>query len=208
MTSFKTRCRACLRVCCFAGKSISEYCLRDKPAERSAHYGPGDYRKMNYLTKEKPQRLESDNLILEQMPDELMIFDPDRNKAFCLNQTAAFVWRHCDGKTTVSEMTERLGEDWGKPVDEQVIWFALDLLRKDGLLAPSRALVAASGVTRRAVLQKLGTGAAMAVPLVTVLFVNPAKAHASSLAPNTPPNTESLPSRSNGGFWAWLEKIF
>ena len=97
---------------------------------------------MKYPTEEKPQRLESDNLILEQLPDELMIFDPDRNKAFCLNQTAAFVWRHCDGKTTVSEMTELLREDWGKPVDEQVVWFALDLLAKDGLLAPSTALPA------------------------------------------------------------------
>lgn len=163
---------------------------------------------MNHRTEEKPQRLESDNLILEQLPDELMIFDPDKNKAFCLNQTAAFIWRHCDGKTTVSEMTERLGEEWGKPVDERVIRFALGLLAKDGLVAPSTALPAASGVTRREVLQKLGTGAAMAVPLVTVLFVNPAKAHASSLAPNTPPGAESLPSRSPGGFWAWLEKFF
>ena len=165
---------------------------------------------MNYLTKEKPQRLESDNLILEQLPDELMIFDPDRNKAFCLNQTAAFVWRHCDGKTTIPEMTELLREDWGKPVDEQVVCFALDLLAKDGLLAPSTALRAAAGVTRREMLQKLGTGAAMAVPLVTVLFVNPAKAHASSLGTTTPSDIGSLPPKpyGGGGFWAWLEQFF
>jgi hypothetical protein len=174
---------------------------------------------MNYPTEEKPLRLESDKLILEQLPDELMIFDPDRNKAFCLNQTAAFVWRHCDGETTVSEMTELLSADWGKPVDAQVIWFALDILAKDGLLEPSTRLPeAARGITRRDLLQKVGVGAAMAVPLVTVLFVNPAKAHASSLAPDTPPPTApgslsgpptgSFHARSQGGFWAWLEKFF
>jgi hypothetical protein len=163
---------------------------------------------MNHPREEKPQRLESDKLILEQLLDELMIFDPDRNKAFCLNQTAAFVWRHCDGKTTVSEMTELLRRDWGKPVDERVIWFALDILSKDGLLAPFPALSVGTGITRRDVLQKLGTGAAMAVPLVTVLFVNPAKAHASSMAPDNISNNVSTGRQSHGGFWAWLEKIF
>ena len=163
---------------------------------------------MNYPIEETPLRLKSDKLILEQLPDELMIFDPDRNKAFCLNQTAAFVWRHCDGQTTVSEMTELLSEDWGKSVDEQVIRFALDILAKDGLLTPT-ALPAASGVTRRALLRKMGTGAAMAVPLVTVLFVHPAKAHASSMAPPaTSPNSEFSKQGSNGGFWAWLERVF
>jgi hypothetical protein len=168
---------------------------------------------MKYPIGEKPQRLESENLILEQLPDELMIFDPDRNKAFCLNQTAAFVWRHCDGRTTVSEMTALLREDTGKPVDGEVIEFALDLLAKDGLLASAVGLPAGKGVTRRALLQKMGTGAAVAVPLVTVLFVNPAKAHASSIAPpNTPtdPTYTTYGSTPNGGggFWAWLERLF
>ncbi len=163
---------------------------------------------MKNPTQEKPRRLESDKLILEQLPDELMIFDPDRNKAFCLNPTAAFVWRHCDGKTTVAQMTDLLREHWNKPADEEVIWFALDLLAQDGLLAPSTALPAGAGVTRRELLQKMGTGAAMAVPLVTVLFVHPAEAHASSTPPNTPPSSQLSGPKSHGGFWDWLEKFF
>lgn len=165
---------------------------------------------MNHLMEARPQRLESDNLIYEQLPDELMIFDPARNKAFCLNQTASFVWRHCDGATTVAEMTELLRKDWAKPVDERVVWFALDILAKDGLLAPCPALSTGAGVTRRELLQRLGTGAAMAVPLVTVLFVNPAKAHASSLPPTNVQNSvvSGTKSHGGGGFWEWLEKFF
>jgi hypothetical protein len=112
--------------------------------------------------------------------------------------------------TTVSEMTELLRQDWGKPVDEGVIRLALDILAKDGLLAPCPALSTGAGVSRRELLQKLGTGAAMAVPLVTVLCVNPAKAHASSLAPPDVENgmPSGAQSHGGGGFWEWLEKFF
>lgn len=84
-----------------------------------------------------PERLKPDTLILEQMPDELMIFDPARNKAFCLNQTAAFVWENADGKTTVAELAQLMTRKAGKPVNERVVWYALKILAKDGLLVPA-----------------------------------------------------------------------
>ena len=37
-------------------------------------------------------------LVVQEMPDEVLIYDLDTNKAHCLNQTAAFVWKSCDGK--------------------------------------------------------------------------------------------------------------
>src|ERR1700679_1798951 len=69
----------------------------------------------------RPLRLQSDSLIFEQLPNELMIYDREQKKAFCLNQTAAFVWNHADGKTNVVEMAKRLGQ----PVkeNEEVVWF-------------------------------------------------------------------------------------
>jgi hypothetical protein len=161
----------------------------------------------------KPQRLQSEELLLEELPDELMIYDPPRNKAFCLNQTAAFVWRHADGNTTVSEMTALMEQQLGKPVSEQMVWFALDMLSKDGLLASSMTVPeAVVDLSRRKLLQKLGAGA-LALPVVTVLMVSPAKAHASSTGPSGPPtvppsSTGTIPSQSSGGFWKWLEDLF
>ena len=129
----------------------------------------------------RPLRLPSDQLIVEELPDELMIYDPARSKAFCLNQTAAFVWNHSDGTRTIAEMAELMGQRLGEPVNEQVIQYALDALSKDGLLAPSTILPASCcWVTRRDLLRKLGAGAAT-LPLITVLVVSPAKAHASSI---------------------------
>ena len=123
-----------------------------------------------------PLRLQSEKLLIEELPNELMIFDQERNKAFCLNQTAAFVWKQADGKTPVAEIAKRLERDPGRPVDEQVIWFALEVLSKDGLLSSPTVppSAAAAGVTRRDLLQKMGVGA-VALPVVTVLFVSPPK---------------------------------
>ena len=161
----------------------------------------------------KPQRLQSEDLLLEELPDELMIYDPPRNKAFCLNQTAAFVWRHADGNTTVSEIRELMEKQLGKPASEQMVWFALDMLSKDGLLASSTVVPeAVVDLSRRKLLQKLGAGA-IALPVVTVLMVSPAKAHASSKGPSGPPvvppsTPAAITSQSSGGFWKWLEDLF
>jgi hypothetical protein len=135
---------------------------------------------MPYSQDEMPRRLDSEKLVLEELQDELMIYDPERHKAFCLNQSASFVWKHIDGNRTVAEITDLMGQHFGKRVPEEVVWFALDVLAKDGLLAapiPSRA-----SLTRRTLLQKFSVGAAAAVPVVTVLFVSPVRAHASSVA--------------------------
>jgi hypothetical protein len=158
----------------------------------------------------RPLRLQSDSLILEQLPNELMIYDREQKKAFCLNQTAAFVWNHADGKTSVVEMAKGLGQQSGKPAKdhEEVVWFAVKMLSKDGLLDSSTVLPPGiPELTRRKMLQRLGVGA-MALPVVTALFVSPAKAHASSMSSSVP--SKGLPSTNpqGTGFWKWIEDLF
>lgn len=36
-------------------------------------------------------------LVVQEMPDEVLVYDMDTNKAHCLNQSAAFIWKSCDG---------------------------------------------------------------------------------------------------------------
>jgi hypothetical protein len=175
---------------------------------------------MTCAKQETPQRLSAADLIVEELPDELMVYDPDRNKAFCLNQTAAFVWKHADGTKTVDEIAAVMTKELAKPVTAEMVQFALDVLAKDGLLEASETGPAIpAGVTRRELLQKFGVGA-MALPAVSVLFVSPMKAHASSAAagsdpvdppsyPNPQGTDSSLPNQHhNGGFWQWLENLF
>lgn len=128
----------------------------------------------------KPKSLKRDQLVVEELGTELMIYDQKRNQAFCLNQKAAFVWQHCDGKTTVTEIAAKLAEALGEPADEKVVQFALQSLSQDGLLEPSTFLpFVPAGMTRRDMMQKIGVRAAISLPLVTALLVATPKAHAS-----------------------------
>jgi hypothetical protein len=109
-----------------------------------------------------------------------MIYDQKRNRAFCLNQKAAFIWQRCDGKTTASALAAKLAHSSGAKIDEKVVQFALQSLSQDGLLEPSTfESVFPLGMTRRQVMQKIGVRAAVALPLVTALRVATPKAHAS-----------------------------
>ena len=135
----------------------------------------------------KPKSLSRDQLVVEDLGAELMIYDQKRNRAFCLNQKAAFIWQRCDGKTTVGELAAKLAHSSGEAIDEKVVHFALQSLFQDGLLEPCTfEPVVPVGMTRRQVIQKIGVRAAVALPLVTALMVATPKAHASGKS-KTPP---------------------
>ena len=128
----------------------------------------------------KPKSLKRDQLVVEELGTELMIYDQKRNQAFCLNQKASFVWQHCDGKTTVAEIAVKLASALDEPADEKVVQLALQSLLHDGLLEPSTFLpLVPAGMTRREMMQKIGVRAAISLPLVTALLVATPKAHAS-----------------------------
>ncbi|MFL6210406.1 MAG: PqqD family protein [Pyrinomonadaceae bacterium] len=119
-----------------------------------------------------------DNLIIRELPDEVLVYDLERDKAHCLNQTAALIWRHCDGRTSVSELARKLAHSSAAPIDERVVWFALKQLNKDQLLAAEVLPPAQmSGLTRRQMMRVLGVTAAVAIPLVTTIIApTPAQA--------------------------------
>src|SRR6266446_5108594 len=73
-------------------------------------------------------------LAMEQVEDELLVYDLERDRAFCLNRTAALVWKQCNGRTSPAEIAKRLKKQMGASVDEKVIWYALDQLGRDRLL--------------------------------------------------------------------------
>src|SRR5437870_6843105 len=125
-----------------------------------------------------------EGLVVRELPNEVLIYDRDRDKAHCLNQTAALVWKYCDGKTTVPTIARQLERDLEtKPIDERVVWYALSQLSKDHLLEDSVVPPAMlSGMTRREMVRALGVAAVIAVPLVTSI-VAPTPAQASTCLP-------------------------
>ena len=52
----------------------------------------------------------SEGLVITDLDDEILIYDKERDKAHCLNQTAALVWKYSDGKRSVAEIAQRHGK--------------------------------------------------------------------------------------------------
>jgi len=123
-------------------------------------------------------------LIVEELPGEVLVYDLDRDHAHCLNDTAAFVWQRCDGRTTAKEIAVSLGKKVSAPVAEKLVWLALDQLERNNLLA-RRAVPPPTvlGMNRREMVRALGIAAAVAVPVVTSI-VAPQAAQAATCVPS------------------------
>ena len=121
------------------------------------------------MTKRKSPnpRARKDGLIVQNLPDETLVYDLERDRAHCLNQTAAFVWRHCDGRANAKEIARALRDKVKQPVDEKLVWLAIDQLGRNHLLTETPALPRhVTGLSRREVMRALGLTAAVAIPVV------------------------------------------
>ena len=88
---------------------------------------------MKHLPKTRKQ-----NLITRDLGDELLIYDELRHRAYCLNRTAAAVWKQCNGKRSIRQISVLLGNeltgDRSMPIDERLIWHAIKQFKRDQLL--------------------------------------------------------------------------
>lgn len=107
-------------------------------------------------------------LVVQEMPEEVLIYDLDTNKAHCLNNTAAFVWKSCDGNNSISDIAKMFETEVGKNVPEDLIWLALEQLNDKNLLHGESAVLS-KGNTRREVIKKIGLTSMIALPIVASL---------------------------------------
>lgn len=107
-------------------------------------------------------------LVVQEVPDEVLVFDLESNKAHCLNQTAALVWKSCDGSTSVPEIAKFIEKETGKAVNDDLVWLAIDQLN-DSRLLEAKIANPVSGQTRREVIRKIGLASMIAIPVVASL---------------------------------------
>ena len=128
-----------------------------------------------------------ENLVIQEASDEVLVYDLKTNKAHCLNSTAAFVWRACDGANSIDEISQQLTEKAGSQVPAELVWLAIDQLQEKELLSMGASL-SEKGSSRRDVLKKMGLAAVVALPVVASL-VAPKSAMASTSCTCTNPGT-------------------
>jgi hypothetical protein len=127
--------------------------------------------------------IRTDGLVVQALPDEVLVYDLERHQAHCLNPTAALVWKACDGQTSVSEIAGILERQMHTRVPEDVVWLAVQQLGKARLLAERpHAPRGGTKVSRREVMRRLGWGAIITLPLVTSIVAPTAVEAASCLS--------------------------
>ncbi len=119
------------------------------------------------------------DLVVEKLPDEVLVYDLKTDKAHCLNQTAALIWESCDGKKTVSDIAASLQHELKLPVSRQMVTLGLEELSSFGLLNEEATAPPKVRLSRRRLIQNLGLSAALALPLIVSISA-PAAAQAGS----------------------------
>jgi hypothetical protein len=135
--------------------------------------------KVTIHSNDQTPRARKNRLIIKDLPDETLVYDLEKDKAHCLNQTAANIWKNCDGNHTVTELTALLAAETNSAVPDEVVWLALDQLKKFDLLEDTPEMPPQfAGMNRRELVRRVGLGA-LALPLI-LSIASPTAAQAGS----------------------------
>jgi hypothetical protein len=121
------------------------------------------------MTDVRKPRARSEGLVIEQLDDELLVYDRTNDRAHCLSGPAARVWQRCDGRSTIEGLGAAL------ELDAATVDRAAQELRLCGLLEGD----AAGGLTRREMtlnVAKVGAATAAAPLIISVVAPSPAEA--------------------------------
>ena len=133
----------------------------------------------------------TNGIVVQDVPNEVLVYDLESIKAHCLNQTASMVWKACDGKTSVPEIARLIGSQTGEKVSDDLVWLAIDQLQENSLLEtklePKFAVQ-----TRREALKKIGMASMIALPIVVSLAA-PKTVLAATSCQCTPVNQDPSP---------------
>ncbi|HEY7783167.1 MAG TPA: PqqD family peptide modification chaperone [Pyrinomonadaceae bacterium] len=125
-------------------------------------------------------------IVVKQLPHELLIYDLERNRAHCLNDSAAAIWQLCDGHTSIPQIRSVLIERGVQNVTDDLIWIALDQLERRHLLEGKLDLpTTVQRVSRREAVKRIG-GVVLTVPLIYSVTAPTLAQSASCLRKNQP----------------------
>jgi hypothetical protein len=147
-----------------------------------------------------------DELFVEQMDEELLVYDAKYQCAHRLNATAAWVWRRCDGQRSVQEATQMLSDELQRPLDEELVWLSLDTLDQAHLLlTPIQRPHGAIDDSRRALIQKLAYAGGLMFLLPAITPLTRAAQADSPLRLSVNDTAITASSKKGAGIWAFSE---
>lgn len=128
----------------------------------------------------KPVTRKND-IVVQELKDETLVYNLKTNKAYCLNETSALAWQLCNGHRTISEISDEMSKRLKTLISDDFVLLALDQF-KDGLLENENEIADHfAGLSRRAVIRKVGFASTVALPMISSLLA-PEASMAQSMA--------------------------
>lgn len=113
-------------------------------------------------------RQRREGLVVQELPEETLVYDLERHRAHCLEAVAAAVWEASDGHRTVEQIAARAAKRIGRPVPEEAAWLALRRLGRARLLeTPVAAPVTGRFTSRRDWVKKAALFGGLSVLSIT-----------------------------------------
>jgi hypothetical protein len=123
----------------------------------------------------------TDQLLVETIDDETVVYDLESKEAHCLKGLASFVFANADGRTSAQDLEQRAADALGAPVSAADVQDAIHQLDTCALL--DTPLLVRDGLSRRDVVRKAGYVGAAAVggTLITSILAPTAAMAASNV---------------------------
>ncbi|MBX7174492.1 MAG: hypothetical protein K1X72_26195 [Pyrinomonadaceae bacterium] len=119
------------------------------------------------MSKTTPLARKND-LVIQDLGDELLIYDLKANKALSLNKTSALVWQFSNGEKTIPEITVELEKTLNVSVSQEFVWLALGKLKKENLIETEISNLF-EGVARREIIKRVGLTSLVTLPIISSL---------------------------------------
>lgn len=130
-------------------------------------------------------KAKTDNIVVQDLQSELLVYDMTTNQAYTLNETSKLVYQSCDGKQTLGQLKRKY------KFTDDLIHLALDELKANNLLTDYQSNHF-KGLSRREIVKRVGLASMIALPLIIGITVpSAAQAASSQFAPGSRSNNQT-----------------
>jgi len=100
----------------------------------------------------------TDNIFIQSLPSEVILYDGNSHRAHCVNETVFKVWQNADGSKSVDELAKLMSRDLNATCSREIVLLALEDLRTANLLQDVAAPKNVELPSRRDIARKLSIG--------------------------------------------------
>lgn len=145
------------------------------------------------MTKSNLPKARQSNIVLQDLGDELLIYDLKYDRALCLNKIAREVWQACSGSNTTEEIAQVVSKKGRIVVNEALVKLTIKQIKEERLLENEIEFENEfDTLSRREVVKRIGLASLTALPVISAITA-PAAVNAQStcipIGATCPPNS-------------------